>query len=157
MLRHLKIRFERWIILVLRHCRTWTHTKSYTPFTRYNRLSNGLYNRFDNRLYRVNEHPTGCQTGCQTVDNRFDNRVERTATVRSTGFQRLYTRYSRLLHGFDNPLNVCIHDTTGCNRLYCVNGALQSVIWCLTSRPDSPDGDTKPSSDGKFHPQIPST
>ena len=22
-----------------------------TPFTRYNRLSNGLYNRFDNRLY----------------------------------------------------------------------------------------------------------
>jgi len=24
------------------------------PFTRYNRLSNPLYNRFDNRLYRVN-------------------------------------------------------------------------------------------------------
>jgi len=45
---------------------------SKTPFTRYNRL----YNRFDNRLYRVNKHPTGCQTGC---DNRFDNRVERTA------------------------------------------------------------------------------
>jgi len=22
-----------------------------------------LYNRFDNRLYRVNKHPTGCQTG----------------------------------------------------------------------------------------------
>ena len=21
---------------------------------------------FDNRLYRVNKHPTGCQTGCQT-------------------------------------------------------------------------------------------
>jgi len=29
-----------------------------TPFTRYNRL--------DNRLYRVNKHPTGSQTGCQT-------------------------------------------------------------------------------------------
>ena len=27
---------------------------TYTPFTRYNRLSNWLYNRFDNRLYRVN-------------------------------------------------------------------------------------------------------
>jgi len=26
----------------------------------------GLYNRFDNRLYRVNKHPTSCQTGCQT-------------------------------------------------------------------------------------------
>ena len=26
----------------------------YTPFTRYNQLSTRLYNRFDNRLYRVN-------------------------------------------------------------------------------------------------------
>jgi len=37
-----------------------------TPFTRYNRLSNRLYKRFDNRLYRVNKHPTGCQTGLTT-------------------------------------------------------------------------------------------
>jgi len=29
-----------------------------TPFTRYNRL----YNRFDNRLYRVNKHPTSLTT-----------------------------------------------------------------------------------------------
>jgi len=41
---------------------------SYTPFTRYNRLSNRLYK--SNRVY-----------------NWFDNRVERTATVRSTGCQ----------------------------------------------------------------------
>ena len=40
------------------------------------RLSSRLYNRLDNRLYRVNKHPTGCQPGCR--------------------------------------LNVCIHDTTGC-------------------------------------------
>ena len=73
-----------------------------TPFTRYNRLSTQLYSRFDNRLYRVNKHQTGCQTGmttsltnvlneqplfvqhgCQTgLYNPFDN--------------RLYTRYSRL-------------------------------------------------------------
>ena len=33
-----------------------------TPFTRYSRL----YNRFDNRQYRVNKHPTGCQTGLTT-------------------------------------------------------------------------------------------
>ena len=59
--------------------------------------------------------------------NRFDNRVERTATVRSTGCHtglynrfdnRLYTRYgrlsNRLSNGFDNRLNVCIHNTTGC-------------------------------------------
>jgi len=45
-----------------------------TPFTRYNRLSNGLYNRLDNRLYRVNKHPTGCQTGLTTW---FDNRLYR--------------------------------------------------------------------------------
>jgi len=94
---------------------------------------NRLYNRSDNRLYRVDKHPTGCQTGCQTGlttglttvlneqhvfvkpvwqtlfdkpvwQTRFDNRVERTATVRSTGYQtglynrfdnRLYTGYSR--------------------------------------------------------------
>ena len=42
---------------------------SKTPFTRYNRLSNRLYKRFDNRLYRVNKHPTGCQT---ELYNRFD-------------------------------------------------------------------------------------
>jgi len=30
------------------------------PFTRYSRLSNRFYNRFDNRLYRVNKHATGC-------------------------------------------------------------------------------------------------
>jgi len=28
--------------------------------------------RFDNRLYRVYKHSTGCQTGCTT---RFDNRL----------------------------------------------------------------------------------
>jgi len=93
-------------------------TNSEAPFTQYSRLSNRLYNRFDNRLYRVNKYPTG--------DNRFDNRVERTA-VRSTGCQpgcttALTTGYihdtavlsNRLSNGFDNRLNVCIHDTTGC-------------------------------------------
>jgi len=124
-----------------------------TPFTRYNRLSNPLYNRFDNHVEQtatvrstvMNEQPLfvqpvvkpsltavfkeqlfvqpvvkRCQTG---LYNRFDNHVERTATVRATGCQswfcnrldnRLYTQYSRLSNGFDNRLNVCIHDTTGC-------------------------------------------
>jgi len=51
---------------------------SYTPFTRHNRLSNRFYNRFDNRLFRVNKHPTGCQTGLYNrIDNRFDNRLYR--------------------------------------------------------------------------------
>ena len=53
-----------------------------TPFTRYN----GLSNQFDNRLYRVNKHSTGCQTGLTTglttvlneqhcSFNRLSNRV----------------------------------------------------------------------------------
>jgi len=29
----------------------------YTPFTRYNQLSNRLYNGFDNQLYSVDKHP----------------------------------------------------------------------------------------------------
>ena len=97
-----------------RLCQKWQRTCA-SPFTRYSLLSNRLYNR----LYRVNKHPTGCQTG---FDNRFDNRVERTA-VRSTGCQtgfynrfdnRLYTRYNRLSNRFDNRFD---------NRLYRVNGA----------------------------------
>jgi len=55
--------------------------------------------------------------------NRFDKRVEQTAAVRLAGCQtrlynrfdnRLYTRYSRLSNGFDNQLNVCVHDTSSC-------------------------------------------
>ena len=39
---------------------------SEAPFTRYNLLSNRLSNRFDNRLYRVYKHSTGCQTRLTT-------------------------------------------------------------------------------------------
>jgi len=37
------------------------------PFTRYNLLSIRLSNRFDNRLYRVYKHSTGCQTRLTTA------------------------------------------------------------------------------------------
>ena len=80
---------------------------------------------------------TGCQTRCTTgltigwmfvymiqpVVKPVVQPVEQTATVRSTGCQTglynqfdnwLYTRYSRFSNGFDNWLNICIHDTTGC-------------------------------------------
>jgi len=66
-----------------------------------------------------------CKETSNSFDNLFDNHVERTATLRSTGCQtelynqfdnRLYTRYNWLSNGFENRLNVCIHDTltTGC-------------------------------------------
>jgi len=66
-------------------------SRSFSPFTQNNLLSNRLSNRFDNRLYRVYKHLTGCQTrlttgltngcivytaGCQTSCTiRFDNRL----------------------------------------------------------------------------------
>ena len=86
----------------------------YTLFTRYNRL----LNRLDVCLHDT----AGWQPGWTNSQCSF-NRVERTATFRSTSchaglYNRLYTRYSqlsnRLSNGFDNRLNVCIHDTTGC-------------------------------------------
>jgi len=155
-------RFDNLLYRVNKHptdCQTGCQTGLTTVLNEHTvsstRWSNRLYNRFDDRLYRVNKHPTDCQTGCTTW---FDNRVDRTATVRSTGCQTglynrfdnwLYTWYSRLSNGFDNRLNVCIHDTTGSqtglttglttgcivythiylvvkpidNRLYRVNGA----------------------------------
>jgi len=39
---------------------------SYPVYTIQHLVVKRLYNRFDNRLYRVNKHPTGCQTGCQS-------------------------------------------------------------------------------------------
>jgi len=59
------------------------------PFTQYILLSI----RFDNRLYRIYKHSTGCQ-------NRLSN--------------RLYRVYSQLSNRFDNRLDVCLDDTAGC-------------------------------------------
>ena len=96
----------------------------YTPFTRYNRLSNG----FDSRVERTAVRPTAvCQTGCQRVWQPVEC---------------LYTRYNRLSktsltkNQFDNLLTTGL--ITGCivytdiypvikpgnNRLCRVNGAL---------------------------------
>jgi len=63
--------FDFWRIHLWLHLRDdkdiFSQSETYnTPFTRYNRLSVRLYNRFHNQLYRVNKHPTGCQTGFQT-------------------------------------------------------------------------------------------
>jgi len=104
--------------------------RSNTLFTRYNRL----YNWFDKRVERT---ATACSTSCQTG---FYNQLD----------SQSYTWYSRLSNGFDNRLNVCIHDTTGCqtglktvvlciqtfnrlsgwfdNRLHRVNGALGHIV-----------------------------
>jgi len=62
-----------------------------TPFTRYNRLSERLYNRYDNRLDVCLHNAAGCPV------------VQPAVQLNS----RLYNR-------FDNRLDVCIHDTTCC-------------------------------------------
>jgi len=89
-------------------------------------------------------HPAvSCKQTSNWFDNPFDNRVEQTATVRSTGCQtglynrfdnRLYTRYNRLSNGFENRLNVCIHDTltTGCvvyTDIYPVVKPIWQPVW----------------------------
>jgi len=84
----------------------------YTPFTRYNRLSNQSYNWFDNRLLL-----------CKQTSNRFDNHVERTATVSCNRLSNpvwqpvvsCIQTFTRLSNWFNNRFD---------NRLYRVNGAL---------------------------------
>jgi len=57
-----------------------------------------LYNRFDNRLYRVKKHPTGCQIGLTTVLNEQPLFVQPVIKPGCTT-------------GFTTG---CIHDTVGC-------------------------------------------
>jgi len=63
----------------------------HTPFTRYSRLSNRLYNLFDTGciVYKTSNRLSN------RLSNRFGNHVERRATVRSTGCQTgLYNRFT---------------------------------------------------------------
>jgi len=94
-----------------------TQANRNTLFTRYSRLSNRLYNRFDNRLYRVNKHPTG-------LSNRLSNPVvvkpglttvlnEQPLFVQP-GWTNSYCSFNRLSIRFGNRFD---------NRLYRVNGA----------------------------------
>ena len=106
-------REPNWGMAANTHRRPWTEY-CYTPFTRYNRLSNRLYDRFNNRLCRVNKHPTGCEKGCQTglttslttVLNEQPLFVQPVVKPHCNRIDnRLYTRHIHY---------VCIHDTTGC-------------------------------------------
>ena len=59
-----------------------------------------------------------CTTGLTTVFNEQPLFIQPVETVllfvqHKRFHNRLYTRYSGLSNGFDNRLNVCIHDTTG--------------------------------------------
>jgi len=124
-------RLDTGIVFRTRHYGKWltdiNRLLCETPFTRYNRLSIGFDNRFDNRVERTTLFVQPVVKPC--LSNRFDkhgltNVLKVTVAVRSTGCQtglynrfdnRLYKRYSRLSNRFDNRFD---------NRLYCVNGAL---------------------------------
>jgi len=86
--------------MVLGSLHRYAHAQcSCTPCTRYNRLSNRLYNCIDNRLYRVNKHPTGCQTGLgTTVLNEQPLFVQPVVKPGCT----------------TGSTTGCIHDTAGC-------------------------------------------
>ena len=62
-----------------------------------------MNNRLNNRLQRVNKHPTGCQTGCSTALNRL-NVCLHDADGCSTTAECLYTRYNWLFNRFDHRL-----------------------------------------------------
>ena len=93
---------------------------SYPVYTIQHLVVKRLYNRFDNRLYRVNKHPTGCQTGCQSgltaVFNEQPLFVQ--PVVKPCCTTGLTIRYSRLSNGFDNRSD---------NRLHRVNGVLENT------------------------------
>ena len=113
---------------------TYCYGLCYTPFTRYSRLSNRLYNWFDNRL---NEQwlfvQQGCQTGCTTglTTSLTTGCIHGTAVVKPVvkrdwqPVECLYTRYNRLSKRFDNNR----FDNRFDNRLYPVNGALKSWLF----------------------------
>jgi len=83
-------------------------------YTRSNRLSN----RFDNRLYRIYKHSTGCQTGLSNpFDNRFDNWLYRVYSQLSNLLYNPVWQLAALCKQTSNRLDVCLHD-----RLYRVNG-----------------------------------
>ena len=135
--------------------RTSSEPASVLEFGFYTLFTNRLYSRLDNRLYRVNKHPTGCQIFVKPIVKPVWQPVWQRCWTNSCSFNRLSNRVvqpvwqsavytiqpvvKRLSIGFDNRLNVCIHNTTGCqpgltsglttnrfdNRLYRVNGALR--------------------------------
>ena len=82
----------------------------YTPFTRYNRLSDRLHNRSDNRLYH-----TGLTTGLTTVLNEQPLFVQPVVKPGST---------TGLTTG-------CIHDTAGCHTS-CQTGLTTGWMFVYT-------------------------
>ena len=91
----------------------------YTPFTRYNRLSN----RFDNRLTVCLHDKATCQTGCQSG---------LTTGMTTVLNEQLFLQQVVTPGCITDLTTGCIHDTAGCQtgfttaRLYRVNGALQA-------------------------------
>jgi len=92
-------------------------------YTRYNRLSIRLSNRFDNRLYRVQKHSTGCQTrlttglttccivytaGCQTgCTIRFDNRLNEQRLFVQTGWTNSGCSFNTVFKPVWQPVVSC--------------------------------------------------
>jgi len=111
-------------------------TLSKALFTRYTLLSN----RIDNRLYRVYKHSTGdnrlsrvysplfnrlsnrYQTGCTTL---FDNRLNEQWLFVQHGCQTGCTTW--VDNRIDNWLDVCLHDTAGC-QTGCTTGLTTGCV-----------------------------
>jgi len=109
---------------------------SKTPFTRYNRLSNGFDNRIENRVERTAVRSTGCQTG---LYNRFDKHGLTTGWMFVYTIQPVVKRIWQPVWQWVWQLVVsCIQTFTRLsdrfdNRLCRVNGAWGSGMWLAWS------------------------
>jgi len=87
------------------------------PFTRYNRLSNRLYNRLDKQLHRVNTYPTGCQQTGLTTGWMFVYTIQPVVQpVVKAVWQPVVSciqTVNRLSNRFDNRLDHRLHRVNG--------------------------------------------
>jgi len=110
------------------HTHTHTHTLTHYPVAYYT-----VFYTFGNRLYRVNKHPTCCQSGClagltiglTTVLNEQPLFVQPVVKPGLTNpdWQPVVSciqTFNRLSNRFDNRFD---------NRLYRVNGAYVTMLW----------------------------
>jgi len=121
----------------------YIHIYYYTQFTRYNRLLNRLYNQFDNRLYRVNKHPTCCETGCQTgltTGWMFVITIQPVVKPVVTGLTTVLNEQPLFVQPVVKPgcttglTTGCIHDTAIC-QTGCQMGLTTGWIFVYTIQP----------------------
>jgi len=71
---------------------------------------------------------------CATYLQRFCWRTSRRRKLRETSWHTPFTRYYQLSNRFDNRLDVCLHDTAGC-QTGCQTGLTTGWLFVYTIQP----------------------